>query len=150
MSATVSIPHWWLINGSWVYRILRQTSGLKLACLSQRKCYMDGSFNPSNSKNRGNEVNPDCWGTNHSVNLKRIIQYPGWSSNIAVNFQKRELNGKNGFMRIILDFCGENQNRKPAMDVHIKYFVSEVSWPFFPETKKPLRLAETRWKPLAI
>jgi hypothetical protein len=21
------------------------------------------------------------------------------------------------------------------MDVHIKYFVSEVSWPFFPETK---------------
>lgn len=129
---------------------MRQKSGLKLACLSQRKCYMDGSFNPSNSKNRGNEVNPDCWGTNHSVNLKRIIQYPGWSSNIAVNFQKRELNGKNGFMRIILDFCGENQNRKPAMDVHIKYFVSEVSWPFFPETKKPLRLAETRWKPLAI
>ena len=36
----------------------------------------DGSFNPSNSKNRGHEVNPDCWGTNHSVNLKRIIKYP--------------------------------------------------------------------------
>jgi hypothetical protein len=84
---------------------------------------MDGSFNPSNSKNRGHEVNPDCWGTNHSVNLKQIIQYPGWSSNIAscghfpweLRAQKMASCGRS------IDLLGQSMAPE-TMDFHTKYF----------------------------